>query len=154
MRILITNDDGIHAEGLDICEKIARELSDDGSEFTWVRQGTGVTMTVLDQPSDESIAARPEMPRTLPSVIEKHIWPRVAVIIERPAIDRDEDVITPKTETGLDPDDLRLRHLVALQECISQNVASATREEHALREPPALLGILLRVPLGSDFVHR
>jgi 5'/3'-nucleotidase len=29
MRILITNDDGVHAEGLDVCEKIARELSDD-----------------------------------------------------------------------------------------------------------------------------
>jgi 5'-nucleotidase len=29
MRILVTNDDGIHAEGLDICERIARSLSDD-----------------------------------------------------------------------------------------------------------------------------
>ena len=29
MRILITNDDGIHAAGLEACEKIARELSDD-----------------------------------------------------------------------------------------------------------------------------
>ncbi len=29
MRILVTNDDGIHAEGLDICEQIARKLSDD-----------------------------------------------------------------------------------------------------------------------------
>jgi 5'-nucleotidase len=29
MRILVTNDDGIHAPGLDICEQIARELSDD-----------------------------------------------------------------------------------------------------------------------------
>jgi 5'-nucleotidase len=29
MRILITNDDGIHAEGLDVCEKIARAISDD-----------------------------------------------------------------------------------------------------------------------------
>lgn len=29
MRILITNDDGIHAAGLDACEKIARALSDD-----------------------------------------------------------------------------------------------------------------------------
>jgi 5'-nucleotidase len=29
MRILVTNDDGIHAEGLDICEQIARLLSDD-----------------------------------------------------------------------------------------------------------------------------
>jgi 5'-nucleotidase len=29
MRILITNDDGIHAPGLEACEKIARTLSDD-----------------------------------------------------------------------------------------------------------------------------
>jgi 5'-nucleotidase len=29
MRILVTNDDGIHAEGLDVCVEIARALSDD-----------------------------------------------------------------------------------------------------------------------------
>src|SRR5262245_48894193 len=29
MRILVTNDDGIHAEGLGICEEIGRMLSDD-----------------------------------------------------------------------------------------------------------------------------
>src|ERR1700745_2547807 len=29
MRILITNDDGIHSEGLDACVEIARALSDD-----------------------------------------------------------------------------------------------------------------------------
>jgi 5'-nucleotidase len=29
MRILVTNDDGIHAEGLDVCIEIARSLSDD-----------------------------------------------------------------------------------------------------------------------------
>lgn len=29
MRILVTNDDGIHAPGLDICAEIARKLSDD-----------------------------------------------------------------------------------------------------------------------------
>ena len=29
MRILITNDDGIHSDGLDVCEKIARTLSED-----------------------------------------------------------------------------------------------------------------------------
>jgi 5'-nucleotidase len=29
MRILVTNDDGIHAEGLDVMEAIARQLSDD-----------------------------------------------------------------------------------------------------------------------------
>src|SRR5690606_35791126 len=29
MRILVTNDDGVHAEGLKVCEDIARALSDD-----------------------------------------------------------------------------------------------------------------------------
>src|SRR3984885_3218935 len=29
MRILITNDDGVHADGLGVLERIARELSDD-----------------------------------------------------------------------------------------------------------------------------
>jgi 5'/3'-nucleotidase len=29
LRILVTNDDGVNSEGLDVCEKIARELSDD-----------------------------------------------------------------------------------------------------------------------------
>jgi 5'-nucleotidase len=29
MRILVTNDDGIHSHGLDVCEAIARELSDE-----------------------------------------------------------------------------------------------------------------------------
>jgi 5'-nucleotidase len=29
VRILVTNDDGIHAEGLDVCEEIAKMLSDD-----------------------------------------------------------------------------------------------------------------------------
>jgi 5'-nucleotidase len=29
MRILVTNDDGIHSEGLDACAEIARALSDD-----------------------------------------------------------------------------------------------------------------------------
>ncbi len=29
MRILITNDDGIHAEGLEVLERVARTLSDD-----------------------------------------------------------------------------------------------------------------------------
>ncbi len=29
MRILVTNDDGIHAQGLKVCEEIARKLSDD-----------------------------------------------------------------------------------------------------------------------------
>ena len=29
MRILLTNDDGVHAEGLEVLERIARQISDD-----------------------------------------------------------------------------------------------------------------------------
>src|SRR6202162_413816 len=29
MRILVTNDDGVHSQGLNVCEEIARALSDD-----------------------------------------------------------------------------------------------------------------------------
>ncbi len=29
MRILITNDDGVHAEGLEICAEVAAAISDD-----------------------------------------------------------------------------------------------------------------------------
>jgi len=68
------------------------------------------------------------------------------VIVERPAIERDEDVITPKTGTGLDPDDLRVRHLVALQECISQNVARATREKHGFTQPQRCSGFFFEYP--------
>lgn len=51
MRILLTNDDGIHAPGLEVLEKIARELSDD----IWTcapseeQSGTGHSLT-LNQP--------------------------------------------------------------------------------------------------------
>ena len=49
MRILLTNDDGIEAEGLECLEKIARALSDD----VWVvapqteqsAKGRGITLT-------------------------------------------------------------------------------------------------------------
>ena len=50
MRILISNDDGIHAPGLAVLESIARALSDD----VWVvapeveRSGTGRAITLTD----------------------------------------------------------------------------------------------------------
>jgi 5'-nucleotidase len=48
MRILLTNDDGIHAPGLALLERIARRLSDD----VWVcapaeeQSGTGHSLTL------------------------------------------------------------------------------------------------------------
>src|SRR4051812_43405584 len=50
MRILITNDDGIHAPGLTVCEDIARQLSDD----VWIvaresdRSGVSLSLSLND----------------------------------------------------------------------------------------------------------
>lgn len=50
MRILVTNDDGIHAQGLDVLERIARTLSDD----IWVvapeseQSGAGHSLSLAD----------------------------------------------------------------------------------------------------------
>ena len=60
MRILVTNDDGIHAEGLDVCEKIARELSDD----VWViapendQSGVAHSLTLNDPLRLRQVAER------------------------------------------------------------------------------------------------
>ena len=50
MRILVTNDDGIHAEGLQTLERVARRLSDD----VWVvapeaeQSGSSRSLTLTD----------------------------------------------------------------------------------------------------------
>ncbi len=65
MRILVTNDDGIHAPGIEILEAIARELSDD----VWTvapaeeQSGAGHSLTLADpvrvrQVSDRRFAVR------------------------------------------------------------------------------------------------
>jgi 5'-nucleotidase len=60
LRILVTNDDGIHAEGLDVCEKIARELSDD----VWViapendQSGVAHSLTLNDPLRLRQVAER------------------------------------------------------------------------------------------------
>ena len=49
MRILLTNDDGIHAPGLSVLESIARELSDDiwiaAPEVEQSGQSRSITLT-------------------------------------------------------------------------------------------------------------
>ncbi len=60
MRILVTNDDGIHAEGLDVCEQIARVLSDD----VWViapeydQSGVAHSLTLNDPLRLRQVAER------------------------------------------------------------------------------------------------
>jgi 5'-nucleotidase len=60
MRILVTNDDGIHAEGLDVCEQIARQLSDD----VWViapeydQSGVAHSLTLNDPLRLRQVAER------------------------------------------------------------------------------------------------
>ncbi len=60
MRILVTNDDGIHAEGLDVCEQIAGVLSDD----VWViapeydQSGVAHSLTLNDPLRLRQVAER------------------------------------------------------------------------------------------------
>jgi 5'-nucleotidase len=60
VRILITNDDGIHAEGLNVCEQIARVLSDD----VWViapeydQSGVAHSLTLNDPLRLRQVAER------------------------------------------------------------------------------------------------
>ena len=56
MRILLTNDDGIHAPGLEVLEAIARQFSDD----VWIvapaeeQSGAGHSLT-LNSPDRKSV---------------------------------------------------------------------------------------------------
>ena len=65
MRILVTNDDGIHAPGLKVMESIARALSDD----VWVvapseeQSGAGHSLT-LSRPVRVSMSAKEFGPAT------------------------------------------------------------------------------------------
>lgn len=63
MRILITNDDGIDAEGIALLEKTARELSDDvwvvapaGNQSSCSRAITQTQKVACDQRGDQHFA--------------------------------------------------------------------------------------------------
>lgn len=64
MRILVTNDDGIHAPGIELLEQIARELSDD----VWVCA-----------PSDNQTGAGHSLTLSLPVRLRKHAEQRFSV---------------------------------------------------------------------------
>ena len=55
MRILVTNDDGVNSEGLDVCEKIARELSDDVWVVAPEFDQSGVAHSLSLNDSDRSL---------------------------------------------------------------------------------------------------
>ena len=60
MRILVTNDDGIEAPGLDVLDKIATDLTDDCA----VRSNLiSVTPLCLDYRSDDTHEARQSLGR-------------------------------------------------------------------------------------------
>jgi 5'-nucleotidase len=87
MKILLTNDDGIHARGLDVLEKIARELSDDIwivapeleqsgkgraislTEFVRVREVSPQRFSVNGTPSDCVLLALDELMAVKPDLI-------------------------------------------------------------------------------------
>src|SRR6202022_3815377 len=69
MRILITNDDGIHADGLGVCEQIGRALSDD----VWViapeydQSGVSHSLSLNDPRRRRAVGAPPSAGRGPPT---------------------------------------------------------------------------------------
>ena len=57
-RILVTNDDGIHAPGLKVLEKVARSLSEDATE--------GVNAFLEKRPADFPMKVSTDMPDFYP----------------------------------------------------------------------------------------
>ncbi|AQT47033.1 5'/3'-nucleotidase SurE [Bartonella choladocola] len=87
MRILLTNDDGIHAEGLKVLEQIARKLSDD----VWVvapeedQSGVSHSLTISDplrlRQIDEKHYALKGTPTDCVIMAVKHIMPEAPDLV-------------------------------------------------------------------------
>lgn len=87
MRILLTNDDGIHAEGLKILEQIARQLSDD----VWVvapeedQSGVSHSLTISEplrlRQIDEKHFALKGTPTDCVIMAVKHIMPELPDLV-------------------------------------------------------------------------
>ncbi len=54
MRILLTNDDGIHSPGLEVLEHIAREVAEAGAQGEWRPGGGGTEIVVVAPELDQS----------------------------------------------------------------------------------------------------
>jgi 5'-nucleotidase len=160
LRILVTNDDGIHAEGLDACEAIARELSDD----VWVvapeydQSGVSHSLSLNDPLRLRTVAERRFAVRGTPTdcVImgAHHIMKDRAPNLVLSGVNRGrntgEDVIYSGTVAGAVEGAILGIPSFALSQAYKSRSTEPTFWDTAIQHAPALIRRVLEAGIPRD----
>ncbi len=159
MRILVTNDDGIHAAGLEACEKIARALSDD----VWVvapesdQSGVSHSLSLNDPLRLREIAPRHFAVKGTPTdcVIMgvRHIMPKPPDLVLS-GVNRGRNAAEDVTYSGTVAGAMEGAVLGVPSFALSQAYASANRHnphwETAIKFAPDLIRRVLDTGMPRD----
>ncbi|MCA1492770.1 5'/3'-nucleotidase SurE [Sinorhizobium alkalisoli] len=156
MRILLTNDDGIHAEGLSVLERIAQSISDD----VWVvapevdQSGLAHSLTLSEPLRLRQVAERRFALRGTPT--------DCVIMASRKILDRKPDLVLSGVNVGANlADDVTYSGTVAgaiegtlqgvrsmaLSQAYSHSVGATVPWDVVEAHAPALIGRLMRVDL-------
>ena len=159
MRILITNDDGIHAAGLQACEKIARTLSDD----VWVvapetdQSGVSHSLSLNDPLRLRQVAERHFAVKGTPTdcVImgARHIMKEIPELVLS-GVNRGRNCAEDVTYSGTVAGAMEGTVLGIPSFALSQAYASANRHkpyfETAIKHAPDLIRRVLKTGMPRD----
>ncbi|ESR23549.1 5'/3'-nucleotidase SurE [Lutibaculum baratangense] len=161
MRILVTNDDGIHAPGLKTCEKIARALSDD----VWIvapetdQSGSSHSLTINDPLRLREVSERHFAVKGTPTdcviMAVKHIMPEPPDLVLS-GVNRGHNVAEDVTYSGtiagaFEGSTLGIRSIALSQ----ASMGGETRRipwETAERHGPAVVRRLLEIGLDTTVI--
>jgi 5'-nucleotidase len=160
MRILVTNDDGIHSEGLDVCAEIARALSDD----VWViapefdQSGVSHSLSLNDPLRLREVGERRFAVKGTPT--DCVIMGARHVIKDRPpdlvlsGVNRGrnagEDVIYSGTVAGAVEGTILGIRSVALSQAYKSHSGQPPHWETATRFAPDIIGRVLKAGIPRD----
>lgn len=160
MRILLTNDDGIHARGLAVLERIARELSDD----VWVvapeedQSGVSHSLTLSDplrlrQIGDKHFALK-GTPTDCVIMAVKHIMPELPDLVLsgiNVGGNLADDVSYSGTVSGaLEGMMQGVRAIALSQEFVAEEGRQNVPWDTVLTLAPDILKKLIKIPLPAD----
>jgi 5'-nucleotidase len=160
MRILLTNDDGVHAHGLEVLEKIARDLSDD----VWVvapetdQSGVSHSLSLNDPLRLREIGPRRFAVKGTPTdcviIGTRHIIPEPKPDLVLSGVNRGRNAAEDVTYSGTVAGAIEGTVLGIPSFALSQAYASATRKEPhwatALRYAPGLIRRVLDDGMPHD----
>src|SRR5258708_30619356 len=160
MRILLTNDDGVHAYGLDVLEEIARTLSDD----IWVvapetdQSGVSHSLSLNDPLRLREIGPRRFAVKGTPTdcviIGTRHIIPDRTPDLVLSGVNRGRNAAEDVTYSGTVAGAIEGTVLGIPSFALSQAYAAATRKDPhcdtALHFPPSLLRPVLPHAIPPD----